>query len=709
MLEMSHNQGEGRTKLSASCRSCGRLANAEAYFCASCGGDIAITAESRNEVAADRSLKQAAFFAPLAPTAEAVNSRSRATSPQVDLAAVPVELAIAQVLAGLVGLYYILTNLRFLPQNLRYLVEVPTYGGLSLTASVLLLVVGSAFLYSILLLKEGAMTGRLVLLTLAAATVVSLIRASWGPFVSLTPAQMLVMLGCLLLAGLLLFSPNLKVLTGSGGADAGKVPDSVWATRTLLLAFAGLSAMMALGLLPMIGDGWQQPVIGIVILGAAGMTASLGQRIVLGDVSIRMKLSAAVAACYAATWFSAISPTSATYVFVAGAAALAVLWLGNASRRFFGDSLIAYPSWTGGPVDFQRAAEGGMRAMNQLASGRAATIEPQVPLRLAVVGPVADGEARECPFLEIAIADRTFLPYSWDLEPPREGYVVTAQLKAPPALDPIGFEEQTEQGFRGTSTLTFESSSLLGVGVRGKSHIGEASPKGRVVAWVLPYQTVSEVRLVVDQEDQDMIVLDLRSGGQVKMRKPRRLVGDSWESIGTAEFLAQLRANVKRGSVSWVVPRAVPTGSGNTAAPVAAPITPKGLVGEYVSTFKRFADFQGRSGRREYWVFALVSGMISILLTIAWYSSLAASLNAAMANEAGGGGASTGLASFLFVGFHLVAFVPYLAVAVRRLHDTGRSGFLWLLGLIPLLGLVLIYFTLLPSDQGDNLYGPAPI
>lgn len=704
-------------QLTATCRSCGRLADSEAYFCASCGGDIAIKTESRNEVAADRTLKQTAFFAPDAPTANVANSRSEATPPPTDLASVPVELAMTQVIAGLVGLYFILTNLRFLPQNLSYLFEFPTFGGLSLTARLLLLVVGGAFLYSILLLKNGEMIGRLVLLTLAAATVVSLIRSSWGPFSSLTPAQVLVMLGCLALAGLLAFSPKLKVLTGSGEAVAGEVPDSVWATRTLLLAFAGLSAMMALGLLPMIGEGWQQPVLGLVILGAAGMTASLGQSMVLGDPSTRMKLSVAVAACYAATWFSSISPTSATYLFVAGAAALTVLWLGNASRGFFGDALIAYPAWTGGPVDFQRAAEGGMRAINQLGSSRPATVEPQVPLRLAVVGPVADGQKRECPSLEIAIANRTFLPYSWDLEPPRDGYVVTAQLKAPPALDLNGFEEQTEQSFRGTSTLTFDSSSLLGVGVRGKSHVGEVDPKGRVVAWALPYQTVSGVRLVVDQEDQDIIVLDLRSGGQVKMRKPRRLVGDSWESIGTTEFLAQLRANVKKGSVPRAVPHPAPNGSGSPAAPVAAPINPKGLVGEYVSTFKRFAEFQGRSGRREYWVFTLMTGTVSILLTIAWSVSLsvglAASFNAAMVDGTGdvggGGGASTGMILFLLVGFTLVVFVPALAVSVRRLHDTGRSGFFWLLGLIPLVGIVLIYFMLQPSDPGDNLYGPAPI
>jgi uncharacterized membrane protein YhaH (DUF805 family) len=54
----------------------------------------------------------------------------------------------------------------------------------------------------------------------------------------------------------------------------------------------------------------------------------------------------------------------------------------------------------------------------------------------------------------------------------------------------------------------------------------------------------------------------------------------------------------------------------------------------------------------------------------------------------------------------LVLFLPYLAVAVRRLHDTGRSGWWWLINLIPLIGwLIFLYFAVQPSDEGTNEFG----
>jgi uncharacterized membrane protein YhaH (DUF805 family) len=54
-------------------------------------------------------------------------------------------------------------------------------------------------------------------------------------------------------------------------------------------------------------------------------------------------------------------------------------------------------------------------------------------------------------------------------------------------------------------------------------------------------------------------------------------------------------------------------------------------------------------------------------------------------------------------------FLPGLAVAVRRLHDTGRSGIVLLLGLVPVIGgLILLVFLILPGNPGPNRYGPKP-
>ena len=64
------------------------------------------------------------------------------------------------------------------------------------------------------------------------------------------------------------------------------------------------------------------------------------------------------------------------------------------------------------------------------------------------------------------------------------------------------------------------------------------------------------------------------------------------------------------------------------------------------------------------------------------------------------------LLSFLY---SLAVFLPSLAVLVRRLHDTGKSGWWILIGLIPLIGaIVLLVFTILEGEQGDNQYGSDP-
>ena len=53
--------------------------------------------------------------------------------------------------------------------------------------------------------------------------------------------------------------------------------------------------------------------------------------------------------------------------------------------------------------------------------------------------------------------------------------------------------------------------------------------------------------------------------------------------------------------------------------------------------------------------------------------------------------------------------MPGLAVTVRRLHDTGKSGWLYLLALIPYIGSLIIFiFTVIKGDRGDNKYGPDP-
>lgn len=111
----------------------------------------------------------------------------------------------------------------------------------------------------------------------------------------------------------------------------------------------------------------------------------------------------------------------------------------------------------------------------------------------------------------------------------------------------------------------------------------------------------------------------------------------------------------------------------------------------YVGVWKKYAVFHGRAGRAEYWTFTLINYAIFILLGAL-----------GRATESG----ALGAIGMIFVAAQIV---PGLAVTVRRLHDTDRSGWLILIALIPILGaLALLFFMLVRGTQGENRFGPSP-
>lgn len=111
---------------------------------------------------------------------------------------------------------------------------------------------------------------------------------------------------------------------------------------------------------------------------------------------------------------------------------------------------------------------------------------------------------------------------------------------------------------------------------------------------------------------------------------------------------------------------------------------------------KKYAQFTGRARRREYWMFILVYSLISLALTV---------IEELAGWSTDGGFTSWGPLSGLFT---LTMLIPTLAISVRRLHDTGRSGWTQLLGCIPLVNLILIYFHIQDSQSGSNKWGPNP-
>lgn len=127
--------------------------------------------------------------------------------------------------------------------------------------------------------------------------------------------------------------------------------------------------------------------------------------------------------------------------------------------------------------------------------------------------------------------------------------------------------------------------------------------------------------------------------------------------------------------------------------------------------YKRYADFEGRSRRMEYWMFTLFYLIVAAILA----GLMIAGIPQPEVDEFGvvSGDQEPGVLFWLAVGlltiFVLGSIVPSIAVAVRRLHDQDKSGWLYLLSFIPYVGgLILLVLMFLPGTTGPNQYGEDP-
>ena len=135
----------------------------------------------------------------------------------------------------------------------------------------------------------------------------------------------------------------------------------------------------------------------------------------------------------------------------------------------------------------------------------------------------------------------------------------------------------------------------------------------------------------------------------------------------------------------------------------------------FLYCLKHYADFNGRARRSEYWFFTLVHSLLVILpIIIGLVMIVTASLTQLHhpASEAPRYGNVGVFIIFIFSLLHLALFIPQLAVSVRRLHDTDKSGFFILIAFIPYVGIiggiVLLVFYCMDSTPGYNQYGPNP-
>lgn len=122
--------------------------------------------------------------------------------------------------------------------------------------------------------------------------------------------------------------------------------------------------------------------------------------------------------------------------------------------------------------------------------------------------------------------------------------------------------------------------------------------------------------------------------------------------------------------------------------------------------FKKYADFKGRAARPEFWWFVLLYYLVILAPAVPVIVDSKSGVGQPGFDES-----VSGIALF-FVFLTAVAvlafIIPYLAAGVRRLHDTGKSGWWWLLGLVPFGWIVLLVFFVSEGDRGVNQYGPPP-
>jgi uncharacterized membrane protein YhaH (DUF805 family) len=115
----------------------------------------------------------------------------------------------------------------------------------------------------------------------------------------------------------------------------------------------------------------------------------------------------------------------------------------------------------------------------------------------------------------------------------------------------------------------------------------------------------------------------------------------------------------------------------------------------YFEVLKKYAVFSGRARRKEYWFFALFNLIVTFVLMII-------DAAAGVFDTESGFGPLSGL-------YTLAVLIPSIAVSVRRLHDTDRSGWWLFIGLVPLVGvIVLLVFMVLDGKPGHNRFGPNP-
>lgn len=123
----------------------------------------------------------------------------------------------------------------------------------------------------------------------------------------------------------------------------------------------------------------------------------------------------------------------------------------------------------------------------------------------------------------------------------------------------------------------------------------------------------------------------------------------------------------------------------------------------FLNNFKNYINFSGRARRKEFWMFFLFNFIVAIV-TMILDNILGTTFKIDM-----GGYPMPMPYGYICLAYALAAFIPGLGVTVRRLHDVGKSGWFYFIGLIPIIGgiwLLVLFCT--EGTMGENKYGPDP-
>ena len=115
----------------------------------------------------------------------------------------------------------------------------------------------------------------------------------------------------------------------------------------------------------------------------------------------------------------------------------------------------------------------------------------------------------------------------------------------------------------------------------------------------------------------------------------------------------------------------------------------------YIKVIKSYSDFNSRARRKEYWMFTLWNIIFTLLASLLDYSF----------------GIVYPLVGYgpLYIAYALFVLVPSIAVTLRRLHDIGKSGWMYLVAFIPIAGWIwLLILFVTEGNEGNNAYGEDP-